>query len=82
MSANKYKRKYQKLRDSACGEDCTFQIFPYSIKILLKLPFATCHQVLAGVKNPPTGLLFTAALIATTLSMAAGMLLTFLTQKR
>ena len=29
MSANKYKRKYKKLRDSACGEDCTLQIHPY-----------------------------------------------------
>ena len=29
MSANKYKRKYQKLRDSARGEDCTLQIHPY-----------------------------------------------------
>ena len=29
MPANKYKRKYQKLRDSARGEDCTLQIYPY-----------------------------------------------------
>jgi hypothetical protein len=29
MSENKYKRKYQKLRDSARGEECTLQIFPY-----------------------------------------------------
>jgi len=26
---SKYKRKYQKLRDSARGEDCTLQIHPY-----------------------------------------------------
>jgi hypothetical protein len=29
MASNKYKRKYQKLRDSARGEDCTLQIHPY-----------------------------------------------------
>jgi len=41
MSANKYKRKYQKLRDSACGEDCTFQIFPYCNQDLTKT--SLCH---------------------------------------
>ena len=29
MAANKYKRKYQKLRDSARGEACTLQLHPY-----------------------------------------------------
>ena len=29
MVESKYKRKFQKLRDSARGEDCTLQIFPY-----------------------------------------------------
>ncbi len=29
MSANKNTRKFQKLRDSARGEDCTLQIHPY-----------------------------------------------------
>ena len=29
MTSSKYKRKFQKLRDSAKGEDCTLQIFPY-----------------------------------------------------
>lgn len=29
MNASKYKRKFQKLRDSARGEDCTLQIHPY-----------------------------------------------------
>ena len=29
MPTDKYKRKYQKLRDSARGEECTLQIHPY-----------------------------------------------------
>ena len=29
MTANKYKRKFQKLRDSARGEECTLRIHPY-----------------------------------------------------
>ena len=29
MAANKYKRKFQKLRDSARGEECTLRIHPY-----------------------------------------------------
>ena len=29
MASDKYKRKYQKLRDSARGEECTLQIVPY-----------------------------------------------------
>ena len=29
MASDKYKRKYPKLRDSARGEECTLQIFPY-----------------------------------------------------
>jgi len=29
MVESKYKRKFQKLRDSARGEDCTLQIHPY-----------------------------------------------------
>jgi len=29
MASDKYKRKYQKLRDSARGEDCTLQMYSY-----------------------------------------------------
>jgi len=29
MTTSKFKRKYQKLRDSARGEDCTLRIHPY-----------------------------------------------------
>jgi hypothetical protein len=29
MASNKYKRKYQKLRDSARNEECTLRIHPY-----------------------------------------------------
>jgi hypothetical protein len=29
MASDKYKRKFQKLRDSARGEECTLRILPY-----------------------------------------------------
>ena len=49
MASNKYKRKYQKLRDSARNEECTLQIFPY------------CNNnpetvVLCHVRSPDSGM--------------------------